>query len=167
MANAIVALANITLTSAQPSVIFSNIPSTGYSYLRLVVSKKLTAQANSYIRFNGDTAGNYYSVGMGFNWQPVTGSFTANADTAIADHWGYGSTPDGSTSYIDIFNYAATGVPKTSLVRFNGMTTDGQWGMDLMAARWSGSSAITSITISLSTGQFDIGSTFSLYGVIG
>jgi hypothetical protein len=159
------AIANIALGTSASTITFTNIPST-YRDLRLVVSKTLTAQANTYIRFNGDSGSNYYVVGMGINWQPVASSFNASADTSIADHWGYASTPQGSTTYMDILDYAAIDKHKTALGRFNGMTTDGQWGIDSIAARWANSSAITSITMSLSSGQFASGSTFILYGVI-
>jgi hypothetical protein len=160
-----VPLANITLGSAASTVTFSSIPAT-YRDLRLVVAKTLTAQANSYIRFNGDSGSNYTVVGVGFNWQPAAGSFTDGPTTSISDHWGYASTPQGSTTYMDILDYSATDKHKTALVRFNGMTTDGNWGMDQAAARWASTTAITSITMSLSSGQYAAGSTFSLFGVI-
>jgi hypothetical protein len=164
MANAMVLLQSVTLAANSSTVTFSNI-NQSYRDLRLVISKVLTTQANSYTRFNGDSGNNYYDVGMGFNWQPVASSFSDSAGPYFADHWGYGSTPQGSTTYMDILDYSVIDKHKSALFRFNGMTTDGQWGMDVIAARWANTSAVTSITMTLSSGQYAIGSTFSLYGV--
>lgn len=163
---AMVPIYSTTLSVATATVVIAAIPG-DYKDLRLVISKTLTAQANSFIQFNSDSGANYSDVGMGFNWQPTHLSSQVSGETKIADRWGYGSTPQGSTTYMEIFDYASTNKHKSSLVRFNGMTTDGQWGMDMNAARWASNSPITVITMTLSSGQYAAGSTFSLYGIVG
>jgi len=65
MAAAMVALANLTLGSAQSTVTFGSIPAT-YKDLRLVVQYKNTNDGiQAMIRVNADSGTNYVNLGMG------------------------------------------------------------------------------------------------------
>jgi len=163
MANAMVALATITLSSTASTVTFSNIPTTGYRDLRLVsyvpsLTGSPTAQG-SYARFNGDSGSNYYGL-YAYGNGSSPGSDPTSGTTLF-----WGAFPAaGGVDQLDILDYAET---KHKLVvgraNGNGAST---W---FYTARWASASAITSIALtSPDTGsdQFGIGSTFSLYGIV-
>jgi hypothetical protein len=163
MANAMVALATITLGSAASTVTFSSIPAT-YRDLRLVsFVPSLTGSptaAGAFARFNGDTGANYstvYAYGNGSS----TGSGSESTSTLF-----WGAFPAaGGIDHWDILDYAQTDKHKTAIGRAdgNGAST---W---MYAGRWASTSAITSITLTApDTGsdQFGIGSVFSLYGIV-
>ena len=151
MASAFVALANITLSSAQSSVTFSNI-SGDYRDLRMV---NFVSSANGNqdigVEFNGTTGTSYtYMAGFGSS----TGSgFVSNL-------LGYVSSA-GILHQIDLFDYSQTNKQKSGLVRYGGPSNFSASA----AVRWANTAAITSIRFYLGTGTFAAGSSFTLYGV--
>jgi hypothetical protein len=58
-------------------------------------------------------------------------------------------------------DYSVTDKQKTVLSR-----TNSSFGTDITAGRWASTSAITSVTVYPSSGDFEIGSTFALYGIV-
>jgi hypothetical protein len=64
------------------------------------------------------------------------------------------------SSFIQIMDYYATDKHKKLLVRANS-----SYGVDAHAARWVSLNPVTSLEIFPSTGTFQIGSMFSLYGI--
>jgi hypothetical protein len=164
MANALVALATTTLATWNPTVTFSSIPQ-GYRDLRIVAYNVIdVTTANMKFRYNGDSGSNYSMVRFGFNYQPVTYS-DGGTSTAIEDTRGYPTSSGGVMATIDILDYSATDKHKVSLSRHQGNPTINGQGLDIIAGRWASTAAITSITFSLSSGNFGQYATFSLYGV--
>lgn len=170
-----VLLRRITLTAEASSVTFDSIPQTGYTDLKLQYSARGTATPAylyEHIRmtFNGGSSGDYrsrmlygngsaaYSAdgsGPGSTVAPWAGVFNANNTTS--------NTFSSCETYIT--NYAIAGVEKsfsTDAVTENNATGA---AATLTAQRWTGTAAITSITLAASTGNFMVGSSFSLYGI--
>jgi hypothetical protein len=145
---------------------FTSIPST---YTDLVV--KLSGRGSSaginvasYISLNGSTSGftNIY----------VQGNGSAAASASLARYVGQlpDTTSTGSTfcnNEIYIPNYAGSTNKSFSVdvVQENNTATAGQALVMLVAGIWANTAAITSISISLGTGNFVQHSTATLYGI--
>lgn len=165
------------LTVAGATISLASIPST-YRHLRLEIVARTTAavtEAWIYVRFNGDTASNYRYL-----WRRI---YTSGATTVADD----GQTAESSTvmwlggmsganspagavgiTVIDIGDYARAVWWKQCHGRsaFVGATTGAGHSQELTTMGvWKNTAAITSIDISASSGNFDIGTVVSLYGV--
>jgi len=163
-------IATQTITSGTNSITFSSIPST-YKSLQ-IRSSALSNSSSLFLTINGDNGNNYAwhrllgtagSAGaLGFTNQP---SITINGG---GGSWS-GSSGNSYNAYgvsiIDIIDYASTSKNKT-VRAFAGVddntTTSYISVVGLESGLWLNTSAITSITISLST---QASSTFALYGV--
>lgn len=155
------ALATYTVTgSAKSSVTFSSIPTSGYRDLILVSNIDATAFSEFRMRVNGDTGSNYPSVRMqassGGTYASATFNFTYFRLSGNSDM----GTDFSFVSVIQIMDYSATDKHKAVLVRANS-----SYGTDAHAGRWANTGAVTSLEIYPSTGNLDVGSTFSLYGI--
>jgi hypothetical protein len=152
-------IATQTLASAAASVTFSSIPST-YTDLVLIMNAKGTGAANPALRFNGDTATNYSSTVL--HGSGSTGSsFYYTTATSIKTH-NFGNAMNGVwTSYIaNIQNYSNTTTNKSCIMRYNATSE-----VDAGTGSWRSTSAITSVTIVSDDTSYDVGSTFTLYGI--
>jgi hypothetical protein len=152
-------IASTTLGSTASSVTLSSIPAT-YTDLVLVVNAKGTAAANPGLRFNSDSATNYSSTvingngvtAISFRYTSTDTLFSHNAGAAMSGTW---------TSFIaNIQNYSNTTTYKTALNRYNTSTE-----LDGCVGLWRSTAAITSVTVVTSTNSYDIGSSFTLYGI--
>lgn len=161
MANAMVALANLTLGSAQASVSFGSIPAT-YRDLRLVVNAATSAEGNIFIQVNSDTGANYSQVNMRGYGASSTGS-SSGTGTNISSNYSTGlQTTSRAINTYDFMDYSVTDKHKTILIRANHSDE-----VDALAGRWANTAAITGIMVSANgTTTFTAGSTFSLYGVV-
>lgn len=158
MATALVALATTTLASASATVTFSSI-SGAYRDLRLVITGSTSNNSDIQMRFNGDSGANYSFVYMGGNGSSAASGSNTGQPGVVLDAYFWRST-DQSMIVADIMDYTATDKHKTVLSRNN--VTAG--GTDAFANRWANTAAITSITL-VSTWNWNVGSTFSLFGV--
>jgi hypothetical protein len=160
-------IASNVLTSAASSVTFSSIPGT-YRDLVLVCGNLLNTNpenSNVVIRINGDTGSNYSVVtatGSGTNTTSRTASTTflyADLDVVFGN-----TSPQVGLNIIEFMDYSATDKHKTILSRSNVANR----GVGMYAGRWANTAAITSIQalIEASAGQFAIGSSFHLYGIV-
>lgn len=164
-----VLLERIELNASAASVTFSNIPQTGYTDLKVVASSRGSssgpAEANR-IHFNGDTTNTNYTG------KRLLGSGSAaSSDQTTAITPGFFNDLAGATantfanSEVYIPNYTGSNSKSYSIdtvTENNG--TEAYAG--LVAVRWSGTAAITSMTFTPeSSGNFVSGSTFSLYGL--
>jgi hypothetical protein len=152
-------LANLTLGSTATSVTFSSINQT---YRDLILVTNVTHSANAEIdltiRFNGDSGANYNRVAM-------TGNGSAAASFAQTSNNGaelLGASTTISGAITQVMDYSATDKHKTVL--FRGNLTAGR--VSATAARWANTAAITSLSVSVLSGNYAIGSTFSLYGIV-
>lgn len=159
MANAMVALANLTLGANAATVTFSNLPATGYRDLRLVINGTATVGGNIFMRFNGDSGANYtYVQAYG------TGSSTASSTSSggeTADASGVFYTNPTIATY-DIMDYSATHKHKSNVNRGSAAGNL----VIMSAGRWASTAAITSVVVSHGSGSYATGTTFSLYGIV-
>jgi hypothetical protein len=169
MSNNYILLDRIELNADAASVTFDNIPQSGYTDLKVVVSARTSRSGNPedevFIRFNGTTTG--YSSRSLFGTGAATSSNTGGT-AQINRTW---TTANGATSNtfgsMDIYipNYRGSQNKSVSVdaVSENNATT--AYAV-LTAGLWSNSAAITSITLLPEVGpNFLAGSTFSLYGL--
>jgi len=161
MTSAMVALANLTLGSAQASVTFASIPAT-YRDLRLVVTGGITSNGNglSYLRFNSDTGGNYNNVQMVGTGSSAISGAESNQSSLYTGLY----TPSGGQAVvkIDIMDYAQTDKHKTTLSRGDAPDTR----TVALAGRWASTSAITSIQVIAESSTWLAGTSFALYGIV-
>jgi len=155
MANAMVALANLTLTGSQTTITFSNIPAT-FRDLRLVVNAGGISD-DILIQFNGDGGSNYSRVYM-FGQSSGAVSGTGGTTFISAGYIGSGLTP----FTFDVMDYSATNKHKSTLSRSSDTAVVGA-----VAGRWASTSAVTSMTVyRAGVNVFSAGSTLSLYAIV-
>jgi hypothetical protein len=157
-----------TLATAAASIEFTSIPQDGTDLLVLISSRSARAASvsDTGIRFNSDTASNFTSrrlFGDGSNAfsDPITNTFAYvginPANTATASTFG--------NFEIHIPNYTgatAKSISVSSVGEQNG-TTAYQF---IIAGLWSGTAAITTLTLLDANGQnLSVGSTVSLYKI--
>lgn len=166
-----VLLADSTLSSPAATFDFTSIPA-HWTHLELVVYSRgdvAATGADLWLRFNGDTAGNY-------DWQYVAGgaAVAVAAEGLAATKIIVGGMP-GSTgpanafsmTRVDIGHYAGASNQK-SLVSQNAMKSSeasGGLAVNAYAGFWRSNAAINQITVLPSSGNFDTGSRASLYGM--
>lgn len=162
MATAITPLANITLTSATTTVSFTSISGL-YRDLMLVVSGKWNTNNSSSVpwySFNSDTNdANYYLVDIEGTGSSAV-SYSVNYRASFASSFGYGNPAPNWQLISHFLDYSATNKHKAILTRVDSPADR----LGASAARWTNTSAITSITVQAGL-SFAAGSTFSLFGV--
>jgi hypothetical protein len=153
------------LNASAASVTFANIPQTGYTDLKIVMSARTNKSAvneNVFLSFNGSTAN------FSARWMFGDGSGVGNSTTARIAGFGNGNTATANTfgsSSFYIPNYtSSTNKSYSSDAVLETNATTAYAG--LIAGLWSNTAAITSITLTPETGpNFLANSTFSLYGI--
>jgi hypothetical protein len=153
-------LANVTLGTATSSLAFSSIPAT---YRDLILIGNVQAQGDSFLQYrlrvNGDTGTNYDNVRLDGNGSAPNTS----GDYAASEMTFFNSSTSGVFSVMttNFLDYSATDRRKSVMARQSGpQNTVGAQG-----ASWRNTAAITSITIFTPSGQFTVGSSWSLYGI--
>ena len=161
----------ITLTAAQSSIEFNNIPGT-YTHLQIRAIAKDSSTSTGYdfltMQFNGDTGSNYnthYLEGTG------SGSGTSGAATSAA-HIYAGNCARSNASYasmfaasvIDILDYANTN-KYTTVRTLAGLDYNGSGGVDFQSGAWRNTNAVTSIKFYVSGVNISQYSHFALYGI--
>jgi hypothetical protein len=161
MASTYEPIATQTLGSAAASVTFSTITGT-YTDLVLITALKGATTSNlAKLQFNGDTGANYSDTYLeGDGSSAYSGRRTSG--NQIFDWANYVSTASTfSADVTHIMNYSNTTTYKTTLSRANRPTSN----VTATVGLWRNTAAITSIVITANSGNFDTGSTFTLYGI--
>jgi hypothetical protein len=156
-----IALANYTVSGSTDGLVeFTNIPTTGYSDLVLVMEYNPTTTESAYIQLNGDTGTNYFRTLM---YGSGSGSGTVVANASVNRMRPGTGIPNARHVLIAQFlDSNATNKHKTVLTRFDDASNETAAGV----FRWANTNAITSITIGQdASGAFNVGSAFSLYGI--
>ena len=163
MPNNYVLLETIALTQSAASVTFDNLPTSGYTDLKIVASTR--SDVNSVealvMSINGSTANFTYRFMDGGAGTPRSG--TAKVDGIVNGTDYTASTFSSNEIYISNYrssNFKSFGVEyvteNNASAGYNGFT----------AGLWSQTAAITSLSFARSsTGNLVAGSTFSLYGI--
>jgi hypothetical protein len=156
-------LESIALSASAASVSFKNIPQTGYTDLKIVVSARCDAANTAFkIRFNGLTTNlsTRYLYGSG----SAAASYTEGSNIYGYETASTYTANTFSNSEIYIPNYTSSNAKSVSVdaVTENNATTA---EMALFAGLWNSTAAITSVELVSNTGNFIANSTFSLYGL--
>jgi len=161
-------IASVT-PSGTATVSFTSIPAT-YKHLQIRVSL-ITNTGGGSLRgnFNNDsTTANYighYLVGDGTT--VIAGENSGVGWLAMGFVYGGMITTYPNVTIIDIHDYASTTKNKTVRV-FSGADKNASGGaIDLISGLWMSTSAINRIDLVTGSGQYQTGSTVSLYGIKG
>jgi hypothetical protein len=149
-----------TLGSTQSSLTFSSFG--GYTDLRLIISAKTaSSSAQIYGTINGDGGANYSRTILWGNGSAKNSNRDANASSWNLDYYGVVSSTFYNTNITDFMNYTNTNTYKSIITR----TSNVSEGLEIQAALWRNSAAITTFTLNVGGGGFAAGSTFTLYGI--
>lgn len=160
MATTYTPIATTTVSgSSTISVTFSSIPST---YTDLIIVSQYKSVSNNYLimRFNGDTGSNYSRTELTGNGSTATSSRFSNEAYAYVSSL-YAPTGDWETAISQINNYSNTTTYKTMISRVNTPTQAVNATINL----WRSTSALNTVLITAIGSGYDVGSTFTLYGI--
>ena len=162
MANYIL-LERIELNASAASVTFSNIPQSGYTDLKLIVSARQDNGDNNLI-FKPNNATTSISTRMLTGDGSSASSNTSTTPYGLVGQTGFTSNTFGSTEWY-IPNYTSANFKSWSVDECNENNGTTAYAR-LQAGLWSSTAAITSIVFTAgSSGNFVQYSTFSLYGL--
>jgi hypothetical protein len=168
--NTYVALRTETVTgSAASSITFSLSGISGYTDL-VIVGQYGSTVTEDYLRmqFNSDTTTNYSATRIDGNGSSARSTKTANQNYVTLDWNSSCENALTKMTRVNIMNYANTTTFKTVLVRGDRATatTPTYTGTEAIVGLWRKTpEAITSIVLTMQTGNILVGSTFSLYGI--
>jgi hypothetical protein len=154
-------IATTTLGSATSSYTFTSIPST-YTDIVMVCAHSNSSTSGVRVQVgNGsiDTGSNYsitYLLGDGSS---ATSGKAANDGSF---DFAYVAANSQSTLIVNVMNYANTTTYKSFVTRNSGAAQ----GVTARAGLWRSTSAINQIKLAPSTGDFNAGTTFTLYGIV-
>ena len=170
MPNNYILLDRIELNNTAASITFDNIPQTGYTDLKIVMSANCTGSGSSAddirIRFNGNTSATYSMRSINGSGSGVSSaSETGQTSSWCGNIGGTGSIFNNAEIYIP--NYLSTSNAKSTSVDNVVEANATAAPMQLIAQLWNPSTqaAISSVTLFPSTYSWTQYSTFSLYGI--
>jgi hypothetical protein len=171
MPNTYVKIASVTVgAGGAATMAFSSIPST-YTDLKLVISGR-TTEANWYsnllMNFNGSSAAEYsflrlIGIGTGIS---TDGPFTGQTTIYVGET--DGSTATASTfGNFDVYipNYSGSNNKSLSIDKAMENNSSSNNILGFVAASWTNTSVISSITLTPASGTFVQYSTATLYGI--
>jgi hypothetical protein len=163
--NTYVALDKVTVGTATAAVTFSSI-SSAYTDLVVVAANLVATSGNPNVglTFNGDTASNYSATILEGTGSSAQSARKTNTTLIVeGNNVSLGGT-NPSTIIYNIMNYSNTTTYKTALLRNSELSTTYP-GTGATVGLWRSTAAITSVTLTIGSGNFAVGSTFSLYGI--
>ena len=163
MPNNYVLLDRIELNASAASVTFDNIPQTGYTDLKIVMSAK-----DSRSGFAINSASIAFNTGGTYSGRQLNAYNLTTVASSTGSSWSVPSPVNTanvfSNAEIYIPNYTSSSAKSFSID--NAVEGNSSYNaLDLVAGLWSGTAAITTITITSNSASFISGSTFSLYGL--
>ena len=151
-------IATTTLGSAVNSVTLNSF--SGYTDLKLVVNASYSAEDYTCLQFNSDTANNYSETPIKGDGSTVASGRASNRAFIFTQAVAGTNVPFMVQS--NFMNYSNSTTYKTVLSRSDCASRDVTASVGL----WRSTAAITSIKIYGLTGaNFQVGSTFTLYGI--
>jgi len=154
-------LANVTLGAAASSVTFSSIPATYRDLICVVVATGSTTLRGE-IRLNSDSGSNYTYQRVSGSGSTETAASSTGRTEAFVSVVAEATITGALQMNINIMDYSATDKHTTIISRADNAAN----GTEAFANRWDNTAAVTSVQILTSSGNWAIGSTFALYGVI-
>lgn len=150
-----------TLSSAVSNVTLSSIPNI-YTDLVFVFSGSKSEIANTFMRINADSNANYSQTSLYAASTTPTSNRYSNASFLYVDLAG-GNANAIHNRILQFNNYSNTTTYKTILIKENNANADGESLASV--GLWRSTSAINSIRLEVTNGSFNIGSSFTLYGI--
>jgi hypothetical protein len=165
-------IATVTVGSGgQSSVTFSSIPST-YQHLQVRYMPRISTSdtaENTWLRFNGDTGSNYTYHFLDGNGSSASAGAGTSQTRILAGRAGAANSGSNifGANVLDVLDYANTNKYKTARI-LGGIDRNGDGNIRLDSGVWMNTAAVTSLTISPTTGNnFVQYSSFALYGIKG
>jgi hypothetical protein len=154
----------VTVGTAQSTLSFTSIPAT-YTHLQIrgFTLGSVTAQ-DVKLQFNSDTATNY-----SIHYLQGSGSAASSAGLASQSYIEIGltgTTANPSVFVTDILDYGNTNKKKT-VRSLSGYDSNGSGYVNLFSGYWNSTTAISTITLTAYSGNFNTYSSFALYGIKG
>lgn len=146
--------------SSTASYTFSSIPAT-YTDLVLITNSSQTS-GQIYFRLNGDTGSNYSYTALEGNGTSASSYHLTNKTLVYISYSGETLNSIQMNGILNFQNYANTTTNKSFLWQSN----DASLQTAAFVGLWRSTSAINSITLSSSVGNFIAGSTFTIYGIL-
>ncbi len=159
-------ISSVTLSSTATEVVFSALPQTFSDLIIVMRARNNGSGTVSRWTFNGDNGNNYFRrLAVGLGTVNVTDSI-AGTNTFLEPHY-YSDVDNtyGTNLIMQLMDYSVSNKHKAMLFR-NNQVGMAERGSLMGAARWASTDPINSIRITLNTGAFDSGSTFTIWGVI-
>lgn len=156
-------IASNVLTSTATDITFSSITGS-YQDLILVVRASTSALAYIGTRLNNDTGSNYqnlFAEGTG-SGSPVSSIFTDTNGWLTPGNAARPNTGSVTLAIAHFNDYSSAEKHKLVLVRANNQTN----GTVMQTYRWPTVDPITIIQVRTSSGNFEVGSAFYLYGIV-
>ena len=152
-------IATQTLGSTAASITFSSIPST-YTDLKIILVGTASSALLTNLKFNNDTGSNYSRTQL--DGDGATASSTVNSNNGFISMGLVDSTTPAFQN-IDIFSYNNSKY-KTVLGVFSN-DYNGSGNTRRIVGLWLNTAAITTVTLSLGSGTYSVGTTATLYGI--
>lgn len=158
-------VATLIADGSSNALTISALPNT-YSSLKVVLSYTGTSTGTQvYLRFNGNINGRYYygrDHGYGSNRSTESDYVENNSLGFPLTYTAYGvdSNTTLASFELDIFNYGNS----TTVTNFFGLAS-GQYQTQKIAGSWFNESIVTSMTFWLTSGNYNAGSTLTIWGV--
>jgi hypothetical protein len=159
-------IATVNGTGSSGTITLSSIPAT-YTDLVLVANPVPTTVGgiDLYLTVNGDTTSGLYSKTHLSGQASSAGSIRFSSQNRIATFWQVG--PENTQPFLvnySLQNYANSSVFKTVLARAGAFQASAS-EVNAFVGLWRNTNAITSVTLTASSGNFTTASTFTLYGI--
>ena len=156
-------IATTTLGSAASTITFSSIPAT-YTDLRLVLVGTSSSTSTQWIRLNSDTGSNYSLTAIRGNGSSAISWRDTSTSISIASEYTGASSTIPLLVTIDFISYAGSTF-KTMLIE-SSEDKNGSGDVIRRVGLWNSTSAINTILISRNNGNFNTGTTATLYGIL-
>jgi hypothetical protein len=155
-------IATTTLGSATNSITFSSIPAT-YTDLRVVLVGATSVADSIRMRLNSDTTSNYSRTQLLGDGATATSTRTSGSALITLTTVSTDTTiPTLITA--DLFSYA--GSTFKTVLATNSQDYNGSGNVGRTVALWRSTSAISTILLYTNAGNFNAGTTATLYGIL-
>ena len=160
MASTYTPIATTTLGSAQATITFNSLGS--YTDLILVANYGLSSSGTAYFYTNGNSGtSNFSTTILAGDGSSARSGRTSSSSIGRINYYANSPTTISGNYILNFQNYGNSTTYKTVLARSNNAAT----GTEATVTLVSSTSAITSITLDNSGGNYLAGSTFTLYGI--
>jgi len=156
-------IASQTLGSAAASITFSSIAASWTDLRIVLVGQHATSSVNLFMRYNSDTATNYSVTYLYGDGSSATSATSTSQTYLLMTAGGNLTSTVPELFTVDIFSYNGS-TYKTCLMT-SSEDRNGTGYVERFVGLWRSTSAITSVTFALSSGNFAIGTTANLYGI--